>query len=286
VIKKDFDAIVVGSGPNGLSAAITLQQEGLSVLLLEAKNTIGGGMRTEELTLPGFKHDVCSAIHPLAADSAFFKSLPLHEFGLEYIEPPIAFAHPLDDGTAGMVTNSLEETVQSLGEDGNSYRKLMQHVIRDWPLLAKDLFEPLHFPKHVIPLARFGSKAILSANTIAKRFKTEKAKALWAGVAAHSVLPLSFSATSAIGLVLISAAHRVGWPLPKGGAHSIAIALAGYFISLGGKIETGVYVKSLHQLPSSHAILFDVSPKQLLQISGNNFTGGYRRQLNKYRYGM
>lgn len=284
--KKDFDAIVIGSGPNGLSAAITLQQEGLSVLLLEAKNTIGGGMRTEELTLPGFKHDVCSAIHPMAADSAFFKSLPLQKFGLEYIEPPIAFAHPLDDGTAGMVSKSLNETVQSLGVDGNAYRKLMENVIRDWSLLENDLFEPLHFPKHVISLAKFGSKAILSANTLTKRFKTEKAKALWAGVAAHSVLPLSYAATSAIGLVLTSAAHRVGWPLPKGGANSIADALAGYFISLGGKIETGFYVKSLHQLPSSHAVLFDVSPKQLLQISGNNFTFGYSKQLNKYRYGM
>jgi len=150
VAKKDYDAIVVGSGPNGLSAAITLQREGLSVLLLEGKNTIGGGMRTEELTLPGFKHDICSAIHPMASDSGFFQSLPLHDFGLEYITPPIAFAHPLDDGTAGAAYNSLDETVEALGEDGRAYRNLMEPVIRDWRYLEPDLFAPLHFPNHFL----------------------------------------------------------------------------------------------------------------------------------------
>jgi phytoene dehydrogenase-like protein len=286
VNKKDFDAIVVGSGPNGLSAAITLQREGLSVLLLEAKNTIGGGMRTEELTLPGFKHDVCSAIHPLAADSGFFQSLPLHDFGLEYITPPVAFAHPLDDGTAAAAYNSLEETAQSLGEDGKAYKSLLQPVIQHWRYLEPDIFAPLHFPKHFFTLARFGSNAIRSTNTIAKRFQTEKAKALWAGVAAHSALPLNYAGTAAIGLVLGAAAHRGGWPLAKGGSQSIANALAGYFASLGGKIETGVYVKSLQQLPSCHAVLFDVSPRQLLQISGNYFSGIYKRKLTRYRYGM
>jgi phytoene dehydrogenase-like protein len=286
VNKRDFDAIVVGSGPNGLSAAITLQREGLSVLLLEAKNTIGGGMRTEELTLPGFKHDVCSAIHPLAADSGFFQSLPLHDFGLEYITPPVAFAHPLDDGTAGAAYNSLEETALSLGEDGKAYMSLLEPVIQNWRYLEPDLFAPLHFPKHFFTLARFGNNAIRSTNTIAKRFQTEKAKALWAGVAAHSALPLNYTGTAAIGLVLGAAAHRGGWPLAKGGSQSIAHALAGYFVSLGGKIETGVYVKSLQQLPSCHAVLFDVSPRQLLQISGNYFSGTYKRRLTRYRYGM
>lgn len=284
--KKDYDAIVVGSGPNGLSAAITLQREGLSVLLLEAKNTIGGGMRTEELTLPGFKHDVCSAIHPMAADSGFFQSLPLHDFGLEYITPPVAFAHPLDDGTAGAAYISLDETVESLGQDGKAYKNLMEPVIRDWRYLEPELFAPLHFPKHFFTLARFGSNAIRSANAIANRFKTEKAKALWAGVAAHSTLPLNYSGTAAIGLVLGSAAHKGGWPMAKGGSQSIARALAGYFVSLGGKIETGFYVKSLEQLPSCYTVLLDVSPRQLLQISGNYFSGGYKRKLARYKYGM
>jgi len=286
VAKKDYDAIVVGSGPNGLSAAITLQREGLSVLLLEAKNTIGGGMRTEELTLPGFKHDVCSAIHPMASDSGFFQSLPLHDFGLEYITPPIAFAHPLDDETAGAAYNSLDETVEALGEDGRAYRNLMEPVIRDWRYLEPDLFAPLHFPNHFFTLARFGSNAIRSANAIAKRFKTEKAKALWAGVTAHSTLPLNYSGTAAIGLVLGSAAHKGGWPMAKGGSQSIARALSGYFVSLGGKIETGFYVKSLEQLPSCYAVLFDVSPRQLLQISGNYFSGSYKRKLTRFKYGM
>jgi phytoene dehydrogenase-like protein len=286
VIKKDFDAIVVGSGPNGLSAAITLQREGLSVLLLEGKSTIGGGMRTEELTLPGFKHDVCSAIHPLAADSGFFRSLPLEKFGLEYINPPVAFAHPLDDGTAGIVTESIEETARALGMDGDAYLNLLEPILRDWRYLESDIFGHLHFPKHPVSFVRFGIKAIRSANTIAKRFRTEKAKALWAGVAAHSCLPLSYSGTAAIGLVLTSLAHRVGWPMPKGGAQSIARALGDLFISLGGKIETGFHVQSLQQLPSSNAVLFDVSPRQLLEISGNNFSSTYRRQLNRYRYGM
>lgn len=284
--RKDYDAIVVGSGPNGLSAAITLQREGLSVLLLEAKNTIGGGMRTEELTLPGFKHDVCSAIHPMAAESGFFQSLPLHDFGLEYITPPVAFAHPLEDGTAGAAYHSMEETAQSLGEDGKAYKNLFEPVNRDWRYLEPDLFAPLHFPKHFLTLARFGSNAIRSANAIAKRFQTEKAKALWAGVSAHSTLPLTYSGTAAIGLVLGSAAHRGGWPMAKGGSQAIAQALAGYFVSLGGKIETGFHVRSLEQLPSCYAVLLDVSPRQLLHISGNYFSSGYKRRLNRFRYGM
>jgi phytoene dehydrogenase-like protein len=286
VIKKDYDAIIVGSGPNGLSAAITLQREGLSVLLLEAKSTIGGGMRTEELTLPGFKHDICSAIHPMAADSGFFQSLPLHDFGLEYITPPVAFAHPLDNGTAGAAFNSLDETALALGEDGKAYKNLLEPVIRDWRYLEPDLLSPLHFPSHFFTLARFGSNAIRSANAIAKRFKSEKAKALWAGVAAHSALPLNYTATAAIGMVLGSAAHRGGWPMAKGGSQSIARSLAGYFVSLGGKIETGIYVKSLQQLPSCYAVLFDVSPQQLLQISDNYFSETYKRKLIRYKYGM
>lgn len=282
----DYDAIVVGSGPNGLSAAITLQQNGLSVLLLEAKQTIGGGMRTEELTLPGFKHDVCSAIHPMAANSPFFKTLPLEQFGLQYIYPEICAAHPLDDGTAAALYPSLQKTAEALGEDANAYTQLITPVVNNWPLIDKDILAPLSFPSSPFKMAEFGLKAIPSALELAKRFSTTNAKALWAGMAAHAIQPLSNLTTSAIGLVLMSAAHIKGWPLPKGGSQSLANALGTYFQSLGGTIQTGVYVSSLQQLPTTKAILFDVTPKQLLQIAGHKFSSLYKWQLERYRYGM
>lgn len=284
--KTDFDAIVVGSGPNGLAAAINLQQKGLSVLILEAKNTIGGGLRTAELTLPGFKHDICSAIHPLAAASPFFSTLPLREHGLSLIHPRIAAAHPLSDGTSAILTNSILETAVYLGSDRKKYLKLIEPIVKHWDVLLDDLLAPLHFPKKPLNFAQFGLKAVLPATLFANKFNTPEAKALWAGMAAHSIQPLSNVATSAIGLVLMAAAHAKGWPIPKGGSQSLANALASYFVSIGGKIETGFYVKSLEQLPSAKAILFDITPRQLLQIAGHRFSTIYKWQLEKYRYGM
>jgi phytoene dehydrogenase-like protein len=263
-----------------------MQQQGLSVLLIEAKKTIGGGMRTEELTLPGFRHDICSAVHPMAAGSPFFQALPLQRFGLEYIHPPVCAAHPLDDGSAGALYSSIEKTIEALGADGNAYRELMEPVVRDWPSICPDVLAPLHIPSHPLKMAAFGLKAMSAATALAKRFHTAKGRALWAGMAAHAVQPLSNLATSAIGLVLMSAAHLHGWPLPKGGSQSLADALAAYFISLGGKIETGVYVSSLAQLPPAKAVLFDVTPRQLLQIAGHQLSPLYRWQLSRYRYGM
>jgi phytoene dehydrogenase-like protein len=286
VTKRDYDAVVVGAGPNGLAAAITLQREGLSVLLLEAKATFGGGLRTAELTLPGFKHDICSAIHPMAALSPFFAGLPLQDFGLQYIYPPLAAAHPFDDGTAAVLDHSVRETARLLGDDGNAYLQLIEPVIKDWPNMVNDLLGPLHFPAYPLAMAQFGLKALAPATTLAKRFSTRSARGLWAGMAAHSIQPLSNIATSAIGLVLLTAAHIKGWPLPSGGSQQIANALAAYFVSLGGKIETNTTVRSLQQLPSSHAVLFDVTPKQLLQIAGHRFSSLYTWQLNRYRYGM
>jgi phytoene dehydrogenase-like protein len=286
VTKRDYDAVVVGAGPNGLAAAITLQQAGLAVLLLEAKATPGGGLRTAELTLPGFKHDICSAIHPMAVLSPFFAGLPLQDFGLQYIYPPLAAAHPFDDGTAAVLDNSVTETARLLGDDGNAYLQLIEPVIKDWPNMVNDLLGPLHFPAYPLAMAQFGLKAFAPATTLAKRFSTRSARGLWAGMAAHSIQPLSNIATSAIGLVLLTAAHIKGWPLPAGGSQQIANALAAYFVSLGGKIETNTPVRSLQQLPSSHAVLFDVTPKQLLQIAGNRFSSLYTWQLNRYRYGM
>jgi phytoene dehydrogenase-like protein len=284
--KRDYDAVVVGSGPNGLAAAITMQQAGLSVLLVEAKNTIGGGMRSAELTLPDFIHDVCSAIHPLAVAAPFFKTLPLEQHGLKFIYPTIAAAHPFDDGRAAALHSSIEQTAQALGEDQQAYRELMKPIVKDWSQLATDILAPMRFPKHPISLARFGLKAITSATHIAKRFHSKEAKGLWAGMAAHSIQSLSSVTTSATALVLMAAGHLTGWPMAKGGSESIANALASYFISLGGVIETNFYVRSLNQLPSCHAVLFDVTPRQLLQIAGEKFSTIYKWQLKRFRYGM
>lgn len=284
--KPDFDAVVVGSGPNGLAAAIALQQEGLSVLIIEGKNEIGGGLRSAEFTLPGFVHDVCSAIHPLAIGSPFFNTLPLQDYGLFYTFPDLAAAHPFDDGTAAVLGSSIEETARLLGDDEQAYLKLLKPLVKDWPDIASDVLGPLHFPKHPVAMAKFGLNALTSATFLAKRFKTKAARGLWAGMAAHSIQPLSNLTTSAIGLVLMAAAHLKGWPIPVGGSKEIANALSSYFIALGGKIETGRFIKSLDELPSSRTVLFDVTPKQLLQIAGHKFSSIYKWQLERYRYGM
>ncbi|HEY1870394.1 MAG TPA: NAD(P)/FAD-dependent oxidoreductase [Chitinophagaceae bacterium] len=283
--KKDYDAIVVGSGPNGLAAAITMQQAGLSVLLIEAKDTIGGGVRSAELTLPGFIHDVCSAVYPLAVSSPFFKTLPLKQHGLEFIHPTIIAAHPFDDGTAAALYSSVEQTAQALGKDEMSYLKFMKPLVKEWPGIVTDVLGPLHFPKHPLDMARFGLKALPSASFLARRFHSRDARGLWAGMAAHSIQSLSNLATSATALVLMIAGHTEGWPIAKGGSNAITNALASYFLSLSGKIETNSYVRSLSQLPSSHAILFDVTPKQLLEIAEHKFSSIYQWQLRRYRYG-
>ncbi|GAB3782879.1 NAD(P)/FAD-dependent oxidoreductase [Spirosoma horti] len=284
--KPEFDAVVVGSGPNGLSAAITLQRAGLSVVVLEAKDTIGGGLRSAELTQPGFVHDICSAIHPLAVGSPFFRALPLAEHGLEFISPPIAAAHPFDNGTAAALRRSLVETAQSLGVDAQTYQNLMEPIVRDWPAMAPDILGPLRFPKHPINMASFGLDALLPVTQLVKRFKTKEARGLFGGMAAHAIQPLSNLTTSAIALVLMTAGHLYDWPMPKGGSQTIANALASYFRSLGGKIETGRLVRSLKDIPATRVVLFDVTPRQLLSIAGERFSSIYRNQLEHYRYGM
>lgn len=284
--KRDYDAIVVGSGPNGLAAAILLQQQGLSVLIIEGKNVIGGGLSSAELTLPGFTHDVCSAIHPMALASPFFKTLPLAEFGLEYLQPVLAAAHPFDDGSAAILDHSIQKTAEYLGGDAKTYTSLMESITETWPLIDEDALGPLRFPKHPLAMVGFGLKALSSATGFVKRFKEQHARGLFAGMAAHAIQPLSNLSTTAIGLVLMATGHLKGWPIPKGGSKFIAAALAGYFKSLGGKIETGTFVNALDQLPSAHAVLFDVTPKQLLQIAGHKFSNIYKWQLERYRYGM
>ena len=282
----EYDAVVVGSGPNGLSAGIVLQQAGLSVLILEAKESIGGGLRTQELTLPGFLHDVCSAIHPLAVNSPFFNSLPLDQHGLEFIFPEISAAHPFDDGTAAILKGSVEETAAFLGVDSEAYKGLMNPIVENWPHLAEDILGPLTFPKHPVDMMSFGLNAIRPASSLSGKFKTKEARGLWGGMAAHSMLPLSNWVSSAASLVLLATGHLKGWPIPKGGSGEIANALASYFKSMGGKIQTGVHVRSMKDIPAANAVLFDLGPKQILEIAGDRFSSLYRWQLNRYRYGM
>ena len=281
-----YDAVVVGSGPNGLAAAIALQQAGLSVLLLEGKDELGGGLRTVELTLPGFRHDICSAIHPLAVASPFFRTLPLAQYGLKYLTPPVAAAHPFDDGTAATVVNSLTDTARSLGPAAKAYESLLAPLVASWPGIANDVLAPLGWPRHPLDMARFGLPALLPATVLTRRFAGEKAKGLFAGMAAHAIQPLGNITTSAIGLVLLIAAHRGGWPLPQGGSQAIADALVAHFRALGGHVETGTYVRSLAQLPPARAVLLDVTPAQLLQLAGHSLSSIYQWQLRRYRYGM
>lgn len=282
---EKYDAIIIGSGPNGLAAGITLQREGFSVLIVEAKKTIGGGLRTAELTLPGYFHDVCSAVHPMAAGSPFFLDIPLKEYGLEFIYPEICAAHPILNGDTGILYQSLERTAESLGEDKNNYLKLMSPLVANWHKIEKSLMGPLSIPKEILPMIKFGLKALEPAGYFARRFKTDQAKALWAGMAAHSIQDLKKPATSAVGLVLLIQAHLAGWPLPLGGSQSIANAMAAYFKSIGGKIITDFYVKKLSELPESKSVLFDTSPSQLLTIAGHKLSSLYKWQIGRYKYG-
>ena len=285
--KKDYDAVVVGSGPNGLAAAILLQQKGLSVLLMEAKSSVGGGLRSAELTLPGFIHDVCSAVHPLAVSSPFFSTLPLNNFGLKYIFPPVFAAHPFDDGTAAALVHSISETSQTLNNDAEFYSRFMNGLVKDWPLISELILGPFTFPKHPIAAAKFAYSALSSSAYFAeKHLHNKQSRGFWAGMSAHSMQSFTNASTSAFAILLLLLGHLKGWPIIKGGSQKLADALAAYFVSLGGKIEMNTEIKSLQQLPSSHAVLFDVTPAQLLKIAGHKFSSLYQHQLKKYRYGM
>lgn len=285
---SSYDAVVVGAGPNGLSAAIVLAQAGKSVLVVEAKDTIGGGARSDELTLPGFVHDVCSTAYPLGAGSPFFKSLPLEKYGLEWVHPTAPLTHPLDNGTAVVLSQSVGETAVRLDADTDAYCKLMGPLVGDWDNMVGDLLSPFRQPpRHPFAMMRFGLAGMRSARSLAQsRFDGDRARALFAGVAGHSMLPLDKKFTAAFGLVLGIAGHAVGWPFARGGAHSITLALAVYLESLGGEIVTNTPVESINDLPTSRAILCDVTPTQMLKIAGQKLRGGYRRGLEKYRYGV
>lgn len=280
------DAIVVGSGPNGLAAAIALAQAGKSVLVLEAEDTVGGGTRSAELTLPGFVHDICSAIHPLAVASPFFRTLPLRRFGLEFIHPPTPLAHPLPDGSVGLLERSLPVTCEGLGPDARAYGRLFGPLVATSEKLVDDIFGPLRPPRHPFALARFGLHALQSAAGVAKRlFKEERTRALFAGLAGHSMLRLEQPLSAAYALVMGMLGHAGGWPVVRGGSQKIADSLAAYLGSLGGTIVTGNRVRSVEELPPARAILFDVTPRQLLAIAGRQLPRSYSRQLERYRYG-
>lgn len=285
--RSSYDAIVVGSGPNGLSAAITLAQAGCSVLVIEGYPTIGGGVRSAELTLPGIVHDPCAAIFPLTLASPFLSTLPLEQHGLEWINPPVALAHPLDDGAPVLVERSLERTAASLGDDQHAYEKLMAPLLQDWDRFVRDLLGPLPLPPQTpLTYARFALHALPSAWMLARgSFRNPRTRGMFAGMAGHSQLSLYRIGSAAFGIVISALAHAVGWPLPRGGAQSISNALASYLNSLGGEIVTGVHVERMEQLPQHRVVLFDVAPRNFLRILGERLPAGYRRQLTHYRYG-
>jgi phytoene dehydrogenase-like protein len=286
-LSKQFDAVVVGGGPNGLAAAIELARNGVSVVLLEANDKIGGGAQTAELTLPGFRHDICSAIHPTAVISPFFHTLPLAEHGLEWIESPHALAHPLDDGTAAILDRSVDVTADGLGVDAGAYRRLMGPLAKSARALFDEIFRPMRIAsRHPLLLARFGMTAVRPARAAARaRFKSEAARALFAGCAAHSFVPLDQAGSASFGLVLALGAHAVGWPMAKGGSESIIAALAGVFRALGGEIRTSHRVTSLRDVPPSRAVIFDTTPRQLVAIAGESLPSRYVRRLQRFRYG-
>ncbi len=286
---KQRDAFVIGAGPNGLTAAILLAKAGFHTTVFEAESSIGGGMRSEALTLPGFVHDVCSAVHPLALSSPAFAGFPLAEHGLDWIQPPIPLAHPFDDGSAAVLRLSVAETCAALGAtDGGAYGAVVGPLVDRWRQLAAEILQPVfHVPHHPLLLARFGWQAWQPAAMAARRlFRTAAARALFAGLAAHSVLPLNAPGSAAFGWILASAAHAVGWPIPRGGSQRIADALGRYFISLGGTIRTNERVSALGDIARDDApILCDVTPRQFLAIAGAGLAGTYRSRLERYRYG-
>ena len=279
-------ACIIGAGPNGLAAAIALAQEGLHVDVLEAEATPGGAARTMELTLPGYRHDFGAAVFPLGAGSPFFSSLPLRDYGLEWIHSPAPLVHPLDDGTAVVLERDLSDTEASLGADGKGWRKLMQPFVERWSEFARDVLRPVPaFPKHPWLMARFGMSAILPARTIARRFRTERTQALFAGLAAHSFLSLDEPLSAAPGLLMAVLAHAVGWPIPRGGAQSLTDALCRYLTTLGGKVKTSSRVETLSALPGYDLFLCDVTPRQLLKLAGERLSDHYKHRLQAYRYG-
>ncbi|HEY2734998.1 MAG TPA: NAD(P)/FAD-dependent oxidoreductase [Polyangiales bacterium] len=285
-MQSEYDAVVIGSGPNGLCAAIAIAQAGHSVLLVEAHDELGGGLRTGALTRPRFAHDICSAVHPLGVLSPFMRTLPLEQHGLTWLHAPLSAAHPLDGGRAAILERSIAATAARLGSDAQAYRALLEPLSRDPHALLSDLLGPLHIPNHPVPFVRFGLHGMRSARGLADSlFDGELARALFAGCAAHAILPLDKWFTAAVGLMFLLSGHATDWPVAEGGSGRIALALASYFRSLGGETRTGLRVERLADLPSARAYLFDLAPRQVAEIAEEQLPSGYRRRLLRYRYG-
>lgn len=285
--KRDYyDAVVVGAGPNGLAAAITLGRRFNAVLLLEAAETIGGGVRSRALTLPGFVHDVCSTVQPLSLASPCFRQLDLPQYGLEWIQPEIPLAHPFKDGSALYLHRSLAITADALGPDGRAYRRLLQPFVDHEQELLADILQPIHFPGNPLLMTRFAFHALRSLRNLAKtQFQSDRTRALIAGLAAHAMIPLEQRATAAFAMILATLAHTVGWPIIKGGSQKLADALADCFQSIGGEIVTGQPIASASDLPKAAFYFFDVTPRQLVNIKGLGLTEGYCKRLARFRYG-
>jgi len=285
-VSPSYDAVVVGAGPNGLAAAVVLAEAGRSVLVVEAEQTIGGGCRTEEVTLPGFHHDICAAIHSMAAVSPLLRRLPLDRFGLTWIQAPAPMAHPFDDGSAAVLSRSLSATGATLGVDAGAWEGMMRPFLKDSDAFFQEILRPVRIPRHPFRMARFGALGLRScASLVRSHFEGEKARALFAGCAAHSFLSLDAAASASFGLVLALVGHATDWPCAKGGSQQIVDSLAAYFRSLGGQIEVGREVRALADVPASRAVLFDVTPRALERIAGTHLPGGFRRELLAFRHG-
>lgn len=285
-VPMTYDAVVVGGGPNGLAAAVTLAEAGRSVVVVEAAHAVGGGARSAELTLPGFVHDVCSAVHPLAAVSPFFAATPLARHGLDLVHPELPLVHPLDGGRAGVLHRSVEVTADGLGADAQAWRRLVGWPAAHWGQLAPQVLGPvLRPPRHPLALARFGLRALPPATWAIRRFSTEQAAALFVGAAAHAFLPLSRPLTSSFGVMLLASGHVAGWPFARGGSQRIVDAMAARLVELGGEIRTGRPVRTPGDLPAARAVLADLTPRQVVAIWGDSMPGRYRRRLERYRYG-
>ncbi|HEU4564486.1 MAG TPA: NAD(P)/FAD-dependent oxidoreductase, partial [Gemmatimonadaceae bacterium] len=283
---SEYDAVVVGAGPNGFAAAITLAGAGLRVLLREAASEVGGGLRSAELTLPGYIHDVCATVHPLGVSSPLLRHLPLAEHGVEWVHAPAALAHPLDDGTVALLRRSVEETAATLGEDGQAWRRMLEPLAARWLTLAADVLAPLRVPRHPLMMAHFALRALRSAAGLARgAFRGERARALLVGNAAHSMVPLHQSPTAAFGLTLVAAGHAAGWPIVRGGSRRLAAALAEHFRSLGGEIVTGAPLERIDELDGVPTVLLDLTPRQILRVAGHRLPAKYRDALERFRYG-
>ena len=279
-------ACVIGTGPNGLAAAIVLAQAGMQVDVLEAQSTPGGAVRTLELTLPGFQHDFGSAVYPLGAGSPFFSSLPLSDHGLEWIHSPAALAHPLDDGTAVMLERDLTETQSSLAIDGPAWGELVRPFVEHWSEFAPEILGPLRVvPRHPLLMARFGMVALQSGQSVARRFRSPRTRALFAGLAAHSFLSLDEPLSAAFAVLMAVSAHAVGWPIPRGGGQSLTNALCSFLSTLKGRVITSSPVQNLASLADYELFLCDLTPRQLIEVGGRRLSESYRRQLERYRYG-